>query len=119
MSGMPGSMGIGFAGLPGLRRPASQGIAGFPFSRSSRKGKFTHSGDDAAPPVADAGNGTGGGGAGMKGDLPFFASSKTVEHYTPRYIWERAVRTMGAIDVDPAADPGHQIPAATHYTKAE
>jgi len=55
----------------------------------------------------------------MKADVPFFASSKTVEHYTPRYIWERAVRTMGAIDVDPAADPGHQIPASTHYTKAE
>jgi len=55
----------------------------------------------------------------MKGDPPFFASSKTVEHYTPRYIWERAVRTMGAFDVDPAADPGHNIPAAAHYTKKE
>lgn len=52
-------------------------------------------------------------------EVPFFASSKTVEHYTPRYIWERAIRCMGAIDVDPAADPGHAIPAAVHYTKEE
>ncbi len=50
---------------------------------------------------------------------PFFASSITVEHYTPRYIWERAIETMGAIDCDPAADPGRGIPAAVHYTKKE
>lgn len=49
----------------------------------------------------------------------YFASSETVEHYTPRYIWERAIRCMGAIDCDPAADPGHNIPAAVHYTKKE
>lgn len=50
---------------------------------------------------------------------PYFASSESVEHYTPRYIWERAIRCMGAIDCDPAADPGHGIPAAVHYTKKE
>jgi len=50
---------------------------------------------------------------------PFFASNITVEHYTPRYIWERAIRCMGEIDCDPASDPGHGIPAAVHYTKKE
>lgn len=50
---------------------------------------------------------------------PYFASSQSVEHYTPRYIWERAIRCMGAIDCDPAADPGRHIPAAVHYTKKE
>lgn len=57
------------------------------------------------------------GGAGMK--EPYFASSQSVEHYTPRYIWERAIRCMGAIDCDPAADPARHIPAAVHYTKKE
>jgi hypothetical protein len=50
---------------------------------------------------------------------PYFASNITVEHYTPRYIWERAIRCMGAIDCDPAADPNHGIPAAVHYTKED
>lgn len=50
---------------------------------------------------------------------PYFASSESVEHYTPRYIWDRAIRCMGAIDCDPAADPGHGIPAAIHFTKKE
>jgi len=31
----------------------------------------------------------------MKTNPPFFASSKTVEHYTPRYIWERAIKQIG------------------------
>lgn len=43
-------------------------------------------------------------------------SSATVEHYTPRYIWERAVETMGGIDLDPASD-GHTVPATRHYTR--
>jgi hypothetical protein len=55
--------------------------------------------------------------AGMK--EPYFASSISVEHYTPRYIWARAIRCMGAIDCDPSADPGRHIPAAVHYTKKE
>jgi hypothetical protein len=50
---------------------------------------------------------------------PYFASSQSVEHYTPRYIWERAIRCMGEIDCDPAADPSRHIPAAVHYTKKE
>jgi hypothetical protein len=49
----------------------------------------------------------------------FWSQSNTVEHYTPRYIWERAIRTMGSIDVDPASDPGYNIPASTHYTKED
>lgn len=53
------------------------------------------------------------------GQQGFWSHSNTVEHYTPRYIWERAIRTMGSIDVDPAADPGHNIPASVHYTKQD
>ena len=47
----------------------------------------------------------------------YYASSESVEHYTPRYIWERAILCMGAIDCDPAADIGKHIPAAVHFTK--
>lgn len=43
-------------------------------------------------------------------------SSATTEHYTPRYIWERAIQTMGAIDLDPASD-GKNVPAKKHYTR--
>jgi hypothetical protein len=50
---------------------------------------------------------------------PYFASSISVEHYTPRYIWERAIKCMGAIDCDPAADPGKHITATIHYRKKE
>jgi hypothetical protein len=50
---------------------------------------------------------------------PYFASSISVELYTPRYIWERAIKCMGAIDCDPAADPARHIPAAVHYRKTE
>lgn len=46
-------------------------------------------------------------------------SSASVEHYTPAYIWKRAILTMGAIDLDPASDPGHNIPAALHYTRED
>lgn len=45
-------------------------------------------------------------------------SSATTEHYTPRYLWERAIQTMGGIDLDPASD-GKNIPAARHYTKQD
>jgi len=30
----------------------------------------------------------------MTGKEPYFASSISVEHYTPRYIWERAIRCL-------------------------
>lgn len=46
-------------------------------------------------------------------------SSATVEHYTPAYIWRRAIRTMEAIDLDPASDPGFNIPASVHFTRAD
>lgn len=55
------------------------------------------------------------GGAGMT----FYASHESVELYTPRYIWERAIRCMGGIDCDPSSDPGRHIPAAIHFTKKE
>jgi len=46
-------------------------------------------------------------------------SSESVEHYTPFFIIDRAIRTMGGIDIDPAADPSHRIPAGLHFTAAE
>lgn len=46
----------------------------------------------------------------------FAMSSEHAEWYTPRYIWHRAYRVLGEIDLDPASDPGHQIPAKKHYT---
>jgi len=55
----------------------------------------------------------------MTGKEPYFASSISVEHYTPRYIWERAIRCLDKIDTDPASDPGRHIPAAEHFTKKE
>jgi hypothetical protein len=38
---------------------------------------------------------------------PYFASSESVEHYTPRYIWERAIRCMGADSCDGSTPMRH------------
>lgn len=46
-------------------------------------------------------------------------SSETPEWYTPQSVVERVVATLGAIDLDPCADPGHRIPAARHFTEAQ
>lgn len=44
--------------------------------------------------------------------------SGCVDFYTPRYIWERAERAMGGIDLDPSS-PGWNVNAARHITKEE
>ncbi len=49
----------------------------------------------------------------------FFALSNNVEHYTPRKIWEPAIRVMGEIDCDPASDLNKNVPARVHYTTKE
>lgn len=49
----------------------------------------------------------------------FFALSNNVEHYTPRAIWEPAIKVMGGIDCDPASDINKNVPAGTHYTIKE
>ena len=50
--------------------------------------------------------------------MSFFGMQESVEHYTPAYIWKRAVLTMGEIDVDPASD-GKNVSATVHYTKED
>jgi hypothetical protein len=50
---------------------------------------------------------------------PWYASSQSVEWYTPPQVIERVVQVLGAIDLDPCAD-SHEapnVPAGTHYTK--
>jgi phage N-6-adenine-methyltransferase len=46
-------------------------------------------------------------------------SSTSSEWYTPPHIVGCVLATLGAIDLDPCADPGRAIPAATHFTKAD
>ena len=48
-------------------------------------------------------------------------SSQSSEHYTPRPILERVVRTLGEIDLDPCSNPGDSpnVPARAHYTRED
>ena len=43
----------------------------------------------------------------------------TDERYTPEWILALATSVMGAIDLDPCADPLKRVPAAKHYTKTD
>lgn len=47
---------------------------------------------------------------------PALYTSESPEWYTPDHILRRAVQVMGAIDLDPCADPVRRVPAAQHYT---
>lgn len=67
----------------------------------------------------------------------FYAQSKSVEQYTPRFIWEIAERVFGRIDVDPASEEVpentvqlrlgtvtksefvYNIPAKIHYSRRQ
>ncbi len=46
-------------------------------------------------------------------------SSDSAEWYTPRHVLDAVVATMGAIDLDPCAEPAKSVPATRHYTEAE
>ena len=46
-------------------------------------------------------------------------SSESNEHYTPTRILDMAVSVMGAIDLDPASDPGRRVRAAQHFTMSD
>lgn len=58
-------------------------------------------------------------GNGIAPHLAPLMSSDSPEWYTPPEVIKVALETMGGIDLDPAADPGHTIPARHHYTQAE
>lgn len=44
-------------------------------------------------------------------------SSASVQWYTPDALVRKIVDFLGAIDLDPCADPGRRIPAARHFTE--
>lgn len=49
---------------------------------------------------------------------PYYASSASVEWYTPAYLVEGAIAVMGAIDCDPCSNPPpYNVPATVHYTR--
>jgi hypothetical protein len=57
-------------------------------------------------------------GVGAVQQQAYYASSESVEWYTPPHIWQRAVQVLGAIDCDPCSNPPpYNVPAAVHYTK--
>jgi phage N-6-adenine-methyltransferase len=47
---------------------------------------------------------------------PALMSSDSAEWYTPKRVLDAVVATLGAIDLDPCADPERSVPATTHYT---
>ena len=55
--------------------------------------------------------------AGQAGNLDVHFSSERAEWLTPPPILEASVELMGAIDLDPCADNGKNVPATTHYTE--
>lgn len=50
---------------------------------------------------------------------PALMSSDSIEWYTPRHIIDAVLLTLGAIDLDPCADPDRFVPALTHYTEED
>ena len=51
--------------------------------------------------------------------LPHRAESCSDERYTPSWILDIAAEVLGAIDLDPCADPQKRVPARQHFTKAD
>lgn len=43
-------------------------------------------------------------------------SSESAEWYTPSFLIDRVITALGAIDVDPCADPDKHVPAGHHFT---
>lgn len=54
--------------------------------------------------------------AGIQARAPGMFTSDTPEWYTPAHILTAVVAALGAIDLDPCADAGKRVPAATHFT---
>lgn len=50
--------------------------------------------------------------------VPLF-SSVSAEWYTPQHVLQVVIKALGAIDLDPCADTGKRVPAASHFTAAE
>lgn len=46
-------------------------------------------------------------------------TSDSAEWYTPPEVIAAAIKAMGAIDLDPCADAGHNVPAAQWFTQAD
>ncbi len=46
-------------------------------------------------------------------------SSESPEWYTPRHVLGKVVEALGAIDLDPCADPEHHVPSLDHFTKED
>lgn len=57
--------------------------------------------------------------AKARGKMDIHFSSKTDQWYTPPEFVGRVARALGEIDLDPCADDGKDVPAATHFTKAD
>ncbi|MBI3947272.1 MAG: hypothetical protein HY321_15210 [Armatimonadetes bacterium] len=53
---------------------------------------------------------------GASTSAPFWAQSESTQWYTPPATLAAVVEVLGAIDLDPAADPGRHVPAAVHFT---
>lgn len=56
------------------------------------------------------------------GELParnVHFSSETAEWYTPQHIIGRVVHVLGAIELDPCAEPEKRVPALNHYTRED
>ena len=49
---------------------------------------------------------------------PALLSHESTEHYTPQYLLDAAIASMGAIDLDPCSNSRAipNVPAARHYT---
>jgi len=49
---------------------------------------------------------------------PALPSHESTEHYTPQYILDAVIASMGAIDLDPASNRGEipNVPTARYYT---
>jgi phage N-6-adenine-methyltransferase len=46
-------------------------------------------------------------------------SSASPDWRTPPAVLDRVIACLGAIDLDPCADPDRQVPAAAHFTAAD
>ena len=55
----------------------------------------------------------------LKPSLAGLMTSDSPEWYTPPEVIAAVVLAMGAIDLDPCADPGRKVPAGQHFTQED